>query len=218
MIQHRVVNEEILQMMELFHPKAHPMGQLVSMLAALSAFYPDANPVFGNLKMFQDTKHCELQILRIMGKLPSLVASAYRRSIGLPLIYPDAARELSYVENFMAMLDTGFKKDNSTHVLFTKTLEVLFILHADHGLNCSTSAVRHLASSGVDPFIAVSGGIAALYGPFHGGANEAVMRMLERIGNAENIPSFLVEVKTRKSKLMGFGHRGWLVHGNEYRL
>ena len=207
-MQHGIVNENILQMMKSFHHNAHPMGQLVSMLAALSTFYPDANPALGDLNMYKDPKHSELQALRIIGKLPTLVASAYRNSIGLPLIYPDGSSELSYVEKFMVMLDKVFEKDYSTNALFTRTLEVLFILHADHELNCSTSAVRHLASSGVDPFTALSGGIAALYGPLHGGANEAVVRMLESIGSVDKIPSFLADVKNRKAKLMGFGHRG----------
>ena len=173
------------------------MGMLLASVGALSTFYPDA-------KHIDDPEERYMAAIRLIAKVPTLAAWAYRHSMGLPYVYPD--NELSYSENFLSML---FKMENSYEPdpRLAKALDVLFILHADHEQNCSTNAVRSVGSSGVDPYSAVAAGVAALYGPLHGGANEAVLRMLRRIETVENIPDFLEGVKNREEKLMGFGHR-----------
>src|SRR5262249_17605924 len=175
----------------------HPMGMLLANVGALWTFSPDA-------KHIDDPEERYMAAIRLIAKVPTLAAWAYRHSMGLPYVYPD--NELWYPENFLSML---FKMENSFEPdpRLAKALDVLFILHADHEQNCSTNAVRSVGSSGVDPYSAGAAGVAALYGPLHGGANEAVLRMLRRIETVENIPDFLEGVKKREEKLMGFGHR-----------
>jgi len=194
---HTFVHEDIKKMNEGFRHDAHPMGMLLASVGALSTFYPDA-------KRIDDEEERYMAAIRLIAKIPTLAAFAYRHSLGLPYVYPD--NELNYSENFLSML---FRMENTYQPdeRLAKALDVLFILHADHEQNCSTNAVRAVGSSGVDPYSAVAAGVAALYGPLHGGANEAVLRMLRRIETVENIPDFLESVKDRKERLMGFGHR-----------
>jgi citrate synthase len=173
------------------------MGMLLASVGALSTFYPDA-------KQTEDPEERYMAAVRLIAKMPTMAAFAYRHSMGLPYIYPD--NEQSYAENFFSML---FKMEDryQPDPRLARALDVLFILHADHEQNCSTNAVRAVGSSDVDPYSAVAAGVAALYGPLHGGANEAVLKMLRRIESTENIPDFLEGVKNREEKLMGFGHR-----------
>src|SRR4051795_11224263 len=194
---HTFAHEDIKKFNEGFRHDAHPMGMLLANIGALSTFYPDA-------KHIDDPEERYMAAIRLIAKVPTLAAWAYRHSMGLPYVYPD--NELSYSENFLSML---FKMENTFKAdpRLVKALDVLFILHADHEQNCSTNAVRSVGSSGVDPYSAVAAGVAALYGPLHGGANEAALRMLRRIEKVENIPDFLEGVKNREEKLMGFGHR-----------
>jgi citrate synthase len=195
---HTFIHENLKQFIEGFRYDAHPMGMLMATVSALSTFYPEASKI-------GDPENRMLQITRLIAKMPTLGAFAYRHQQGKPYVYPDNA--LSYTANFLAML---FKMSEPTYQAderLVHALEVLFILHADHEQNCSTNAVRSIGSSQVDPYSAVAGGVAALYGPLHGGANEAVLAMLNRIGKTENIPDFIAGVKEGKEKLMGFGHR-----------
>jgi citrate synthase len=195
---HTFVHENIKKFVEGFRYDAHPMGMLLASVGALSTFYPDA-------KHIDDPEERYMAAIRMIAKMPTLAAFAYRHNLGLPYIYPD--NDLSYPENFLSMLfkmtETRFEPDPR----LAKALDVLFILHADHEQNCSTNAVRAVGSSDVDPYSAVAAGVAALYGPLHGGANEAVLRMLRRIETVDNIPDFLERVKGREERLMGFGHR-----------
>ncbi len=195
---HTYVHENIKNLMEGFRYDAHPMAMLLSTVGALSSFYPSA-------KNLDDETERYMAVVRLIAKMPTLAAFAYRHNLGLPYVYPD--NDLSYPGNFLSMLYkmTEFKYEPDPRL--ERALDVLWILHADHEQNCSTAAVRAVGSSQVDPYSALAGGIAALYGPLHGGANEAVLRMLDRIGTVENIPDFLQGVKDRKEKLMGFGHR-----------
>jgi len=196
---HTYVHENIKTFLGGFRYDAHPMSMLCSTVAALSSFYPSA-------KNIMDPAERELAIVRLIAKLPTLAAFIYRHGKGLPFIYPD--NDLSYIENFLSMVARMTEAKYEASPVFTKALEVLFILHADHEQNCSTSAVRAVGSSQVDPFSAIAAGIAALYGPLHGGANEQVLRMIEHIGHPKNVPAFIEEVKGGKSqRLMGFGHR-----------
>src|SRR5262245_29023987 len=197
-VVHTFVHENVKMFMDGFRYDAHPMGMLLSTIGALSTFYPDAKHV-------EEIECRRLQTRRLIGKLPTLAAFAYRRTRGLPYIYPD--NELSYTGNFLQMLFKIGERVYQPNPVLEKALDVLFILHADHEQNCSTNAVRSVGSSRVDPYSAVAAGVAALYGPLHGGANEAVLRMLRRIEKQENIPDFLEGVKNRDEKLMGFGHR-----------
>ena len=194
---HTFAHEDIKKLNEAFRHDAHPMGMLLANIGALSTFYPDA-------KHIDDPEERYMAAIRLIAKIPTLAAWAYRHSMGFPYVYPD--NELSYSENFLSML---FKMENTFKAdpRLAKALDVLFILHADHEQNCSTNAVRSVGSSGVDPYSAVAAGVAALYGPLHGGANEAVLRMLKRIEKKENIPDFMQGVKDGNEKLMGFGHR-----------
>jgi citrate synthase len=197
-VHHTFVHEDLKQFFEGFRYDAHPMGMLLSGVGALSTFYPDA-------KRIDDHEERYMAAVRLIAKVPTLAAFSYRHNMGLPYVYPD--NDLNFAENFLSMM---FKKTEAKHLpkeSLSKALDVLFILHADHEQNCSTSAVRGVGSSDVDPYSAVAAGIAALYGPLHGGANEAVLRMLRRIGSVDNIPGFLAKVKGREEKLMGFGHR-----------
>ena len=194
---HTFVHENVKQFLEGFRYDAHPMGMLQSGIAALSTFYPEAKDI-------QDEENRYLQIVRLIAKMPTLGAWAFRHSEGKPFVYPN--NELSYSANFLSMLFT-IGGDYQPDPRIVKALDTLFILHADHEQNCSTSAVRSVGSSQVDPYSAVSAGIGALYGPLHGGANEAVLRMLRRIEKVENIPAFMEGVKAGNERLMGFGHR-----------
>jgi citrate synthase len=184
--------------MDEFHHDAHPMGILVSTVGALSTFYPDAKKIF-------DKKSREAQTYRLISKMPTLAAFAYRHSLGLPYSYPD--NDLSYPGNFLNMLFKMTELKYKPHPVLERALDVLFILHADHEQNCSTNAMRSVGSSHVDPYSAVAAAAAALYGPLHGGANEAVLRMLMEIGSREKVPEFINKVKGGEGRLMGFGHR-----------
>jgi citrate synthase len=196
---HTYVHENIRTFLQGFRYDAHPMSMLCSAVAALSSFYPEA-------KNINDPESRDISIIRLLAKMPTLAAFCYRHSKGLPFIYPD--NDLSYTENFLSMVARMSESKYQGDPIFVKALEILFILHADHEQNCSTSAVRAVGSSQVDPFSAVAAGVAALYGPLHGGANEQVLRMIKEIGNVKNVPAFIEDVKGGKgAKLMGFGHR-----------
>ena len=195
---HTWVHENIKKFMDGFHHDAHPMGMLISTVAALSTFYPEARDA-------ADPETRRLQIIRLIAKMPTLAAFAFRHSLGLPYAYPD--NELSYTGNFLNMLFKTTEVKYQPNRTIERAMEVLFILHADHEQNCSTNAVRSVGSSQVDPYSALAGGVAALYGPLHGGANEEVLRMLRAVGSKDRIPGFIREVKDGKAKLMGFGHR-----------
>jgi citrate synthase len=196
---HTYVHENIKNFLTGFRYDAHPMSMLCSAVAALSSFYPEA-------KNISDPESREISIVRLLAKVPTLAAFCFRHAKGLPFIYPD--NDLGYVENYLSMVARMSEPQYEANPIFKKALEVLFILHADHEQNCSTSAVRAIGSSHVDPFSAIAGGIAALYGPLHGGANEQVLHMIKEIGHPKNVPAFIDEVKGGKgSRLMGFGHR-----------
>ncbi|MFI5123099.1 MAG: citrate synthase [Vicinamibacteria bacterium] len=195
---HTFFHEDIKQFLQGFRYDAHPMGMLLAGVGALSTFYPDA-------KHIDDPEERYMAAVRLIAKVPTLSAFAYRHNMGLPYVYPD--NDLSYSENFLSMMFKKTEMKYEPDPRLAKALDVLFILHADHEQNCSTNAVRAVGSSQVDPFSAVAAGVAALYGPLHGGANEAVLRMLRRIETVDNIPGFLEGVKNREEKLMGFGHR-----------
>ena len=195
---HTYVHENIKGFLQGFRYDAHPMSMLCSTVAALSSFYPDA-------KNIADPEQRNISIIRLLAKVPTLAAFAYRHVKGMPFIYPD--NDLSYVENFLSMVARMSEPKYEANPVFVKTLEVLFILHADHEQNCSTNAVRAVGSSHVDPFSAVAAGIAALFGPLHGGANEQVLLMIKEIGHKKNVPAFIESVKGGSGRLMGFGHR-----------
>ncbi|MFN8532677.1 MAG: citrate synthase [Dehalococcoidia bacterium] len=195
---HTYVHENIKSFLEGFRYDAHPMGMLMASVAALSTFYPES-------KQIEDAWQNHVSAVRLIAKMPTIAAFTYRHAVGLPYVYPN--NELSYAANFLSMMfkigETHYEPDPR----LTRALDVLLILHADHEQNASTSAVRSIGSTQVDPFSAVAGGIAALYGPLHGGANEQVLQMLNRIGSVDNISAFLQGVKDRRELLMGFGHR-----------
>jgi len=205
-MKHTFIHEDLVDMLKSFRYDAHPMGMLATMFAAMGTQHPEANPALQGQSIYTDVSHRNKQIHRILGSIPTMAAFAYRRRIGRPIVYP-SHQKMTYSENFLYMLDMLSNKNYRPHPELAKALDVLFIIHADHELNCSTSAMRHLASSGVDVYTCVSAATGALYGPRHGGANEAVLRMLESIGGKENIPDFLERVKKREVRLMGFGHR-----------
>jgi citrate synthase len=195
---HTFVHENVKEFMQGFRYDAHPMGMLLASVGALSTFYPEANAI-------KDEEVRYLQIIRLLAKMPTLAAFSYRHNRGMPYVYPD--NDLSYPGNFLSMIYRMTELKYEPDPRLEHALDVLFILHADHEQNCSTSAVRSVGSSQVDPYSAVAAGVAALYGPLHGGANEQVLKMLRRIERKENIPDFLDGVKNGKEKLMGFGHR-----------
>jgi citrate synthase len=195
---HTFVHENVKSFMQGFRYDAHPMGMLLASVGALSTFYPDANQI-------HDPERRYLQIIRLIAKMPTLAAFAYRHNMGQPYVYPD--NDLNYPGNFLSMLFRMTELKYEPDPRLERALDILFILHADHEQNCSTSAVRAVGSSQVDPYSAIAAGIAALYGPLHGGANEQVLRMLRRIETKENIPDFIAGVKEGKERLMGFGHR-----------
>ncbi len=195
---HTMVHENIKKFMEGFTYDAHPMGVFISTVGALSTFYPDGKQIFeeGSRKR---------QIHRLIAKVPTIAAYAYRHSIGRPYVYPD--NDLSFTGNFLNMLFKMTELKYPANPVLERALDVLFILHADHEQNCSTSAMRSIGSSQVDPYSALAGAAAALYGPLHGGANEAVLHMLREIGHIKNVPEFIKRVKGGDGRLMGFGHR-----------
>jgi citrate synthase len=195
---HTFVHENVKEFMQGFRYDAHPMGMLLASVGALSTFYPEAAAI-------KDEAIRYLQIIRLLAKMPTLAAFSYRHNRGMPYVYPD--NDLSYPGNFLSMIYKVAELKYQPDPRLERALDVLFILHADHEQNCSTSAVRSVGSSQVDPYSAVAAGVAALYGPLHGGANEAVLRMLRRIENKDNIPDFVRGVKEGDERLMGFGHR-----------
>jgi len=195
---HTFVHENVKEFMQGFRYDANPMGMLVASVGALSTFYPNANEI-------HDAEVRMAQIIRLLAKMPTLAAFAFRHNMGQPYVYPD--NELDYASNFLGMMYKMTELKYEPDPRLSRALDVLFILHADHEQNASTSAVRSVGSTQVDPYSAVAAGVAALYGPLHGGANEAALRMLQRIGSVENIPGFLEGVKAGNERLMGFGHR-----------
>jgi citrate synthase len=195
---HTMVHENIKKLMEGFTYDAHPMGIFLATVGAFSTFYPDAKQIFN-----ADSRR--RQIVRLVAKVPTIAAYAFRHSIGRPYVYPD--NDLSYTGNFLNMLFKMTELKYQPHPVLERALDVLFILHADHEQNCSTSAMRNIGSSHADPFSSMSGAAAALYGPLHGGANEAVLRMLHEIESVNNVPAFIKRVKAGEGRLMGFGHR-----------
>ncbi|MBV9465252.1 MAG: citrate synthase [Solirubrobacterales bacterium] len=195
---HTFVHENIKEFMQGFRYDAHPMGMLLASVGALSTFYPEATAI-------KDEEVRYIQIIRLIAKMPTLAAFSFRHNQGKPYVYPD--NDLSYPGNFLSMIYKMTELKYEPDPRLEHALDVLFILHADHEQNCSTSAVRSVGSSQVDPYSAVAAGVAALYGPLHGGANEAVLRMLQRIETTDNIPDFIEGVKRGDEKLMGFGHR-----------
>ena len=197
---HTYVHENVKAYMDGFRYDAHPMAMLASTVAALSAFYPEA-------KKIHDAEVRRIQAIRMVAKMPTIAAFSYRHSLGLPYIYPN--NDLSFVGNFLAMIKKIGTDTYQVNPVLEHALDVLFILHADHEQNCSTTATRVVGSSQVDPFSAVAAGITALYGPLHGGANEAVLKMLRQIGHISNVPEFIKLVKSGagETRLMGFGHR-----------
>ncbi len=196
--RHTFLHQSLIESIQAFRYDAHPMGILISSVAAMSTLYPEAKNV-------DDPDIREKQIWRILGMIPTVAAFAYRHRIGRPFNYPD--NSLSYTANLLYMMDYMNQRDYEVHPILAKALDILFILHADHEQNCSTSTMRGVGSSRVDPYCALSAATAALYGPLHGGANEAVLRMLQDIGTAANIPRFIERVKKGEARLMGFGHR-----------
>jgi len=204
-MSHTFVHTDVGSMMTSFRYDAHPMGMLVSTLAAVSTFHPEANPALAGDKVYHDKKIRNKQIHRLLGSVPTMAANAYRHRIGREFNKPQ--KDLSYIENFLYMLDRLNENKYKPNPKISRALDILFILHAEHELNCSTAAVRHLASSGVDVYTTMACAAGALYGPRHGGANEAVLRMLDAIGDKKNIPQFIQDVKDRKKLLFGFGHR-----------
>ncbi len=195
---HTIVHENIKKFMEGYRYDAHPMGMLLGTVGALSTFYPDAKHIF-------DAANRRIQTHRLIAKMITIAAFTYRHNRGLPYVYPD--NDLSYTGNFLNMLFKMTEVKYRPNPVLERALDVLFILHADHEQNCSTTAMRVVGSSHVDPYSAIAAAIAALYGPLHGGANEAVLRMLEEIGTVNRVPEFIKRVKAGEGRLMGFGHR-----------
>lgn len=195
---HTFLHESIKHIMEAFRYSAHPMGMFISTVAALSTFYPEANGI-------SDSENRLLQIKRLIAKVPTIAAYSYRHTQGFPYVYPD--NDLSYTGNFLNMMFKMSEAKYKPNPILERALDVLFILHADHEQNCGTNAMRAIGSSQVDPYSAMAGAAAALYGPLHGGANEEVLKMLMAIGDKKNIPAFIEKVKKGEGRLMGFGHR-----------
>jgi citrate synthase len=195
---HTYIHESIKKFLDGFHYDAHPMGMLISTIAGLSTFYPDSKHIF-------DPESRTKQTYRLIGKMPTLAAFAYRHTLGMPYVYPD--NELSYTGNFLNMLFRTSETRYRPNPTLERALDVLFILHADHEQNCSANTIRSVGSSHADPFCASAAATAALYGPLHGGANEEALRMLAEIGSVQKVPEFIKRVKAGETKLMGFGHR-----------
>jgi len=195
---HTLIHESIKKFMDGFHYDAHPMGILVSTVAALSTFYPEARNV-------QDAETRRHQIVRLIAKMPTIAAFAYRHRMGLPYAYPD--NDLSFTGNFLSMMFRMTESRYHPEPVLERALDVLFILHLDHEQNCSTNAMRNVGSSLADPYVCVAAAAAALYGPLHGGANEQVLRMLREIGTKDRVPEYVKRAKQGEFRLMGFGHR-----------
>jgi len=196
---HTFLHENVKDFIDGFRYDAHPMGMLVATVGALSTFYPEAKDI-------RNRDNRRLQIVRLIAKMPTIAAWSYRHEVGLPYVYPD--NDLGYTANFLSMMKRMAESKYQANPVLARALDVLFILHADHEQNCSTSAMRGVGSSEVDPYSAVAAAAAALYGPLHGGANEAVLRMLNEIGSLDKVPDFIARVKSGEgSRLMGFGHR-----------
>jgi len=195
---HTMVHENIKDLVDAFRHDAHPMGMFISAVAALSSFHPESSQIF-------DPEVRLLQIKRLIAKVPTMAAYAYRHIMGFPYNYPD--NDLSYAGNFLNLIFKMTEQKYQPDPVLERALDVLFILHADHEQNCSTNTMRAIGSAHADPYVALAGAAAALYGPLHGGANEAVVHMLAKIGSIENIPAFMENVKRGEGKLMGFGHR-----------
>jgi citrate synthase len=196
---HTFIHENVRKrFMEGFHHDAHPMGILVSTVAALSTFYPEAKDI-------DDPENRDKQIVRLIAKMPTIAAGAHRHSVGMPFVYPD--NDLGFCANFLSMMWKVAEPNYAANEVLARALDVLFILHADHEQNCSTTAMRVVGSSHADPYSATAAAAAALYGPRHGGANEAVIRMLTEIGSIDNVEPFIADVKAGKGRLQGFGHR-----------
>ena len=196
---HTFLHENVKRLMEGFRYDAHPMGMLISVVAALSTFYPEASNV-------DDPEVRMQQVVRLIAKVPTIAAFSYRNNRGLPYVYPD--NELGFTANFLSMMYRIAEPRYCVEPALERALEVLFILHADHEQNCSANVMRSIGSSKADPYVSLAGAAAALYGPLHGGANEAVLRMLEEIGDLKRVPDFIARVKAGEGRLMGFGHRG----------
>ena len=196
---HTYIHENMRKrFLEGFHYDAHPMGMLISSIAALSTFYKES-------KNLGDIEVLYKQVVRLIAKMPTLAAAAHRFSVGMPFVYPD--NKLNYTENFLSMMWKVAEPTYEADPVLARALDVLFILHADHEQNCGTTAMRTVGSSHGDPYVATAAAAAALYGPRHGGANEAVLKMLNKIGHIDNIPAYIETVKAGKTKLEGFGHR-----------
>ncbi len=197
---HTYVHENVKKCMEGFRHDAHPMGMLLSTVGVLSTFYPDAKKIFDASLRYH-------HIIRILAKMPTIAAFAYRHSIGFPYVYPD--NDLSYTGNFLSMMKKMAEPKYQVNPILERALDVLFILHADHEQNCSTNAMRGVGSAHTDPYSCVAAATAALYGPLHGGANEAVLKMLRELGSVKNVPAFVKDIKegSGEKRLMGFGHR-----------
>ena len=195
---HTFLHENVKRLMEGFRYDAHPMGMLISVVAALSTFYPEASNV-------DDPEVRMQQVVRLIAKVPTIAAFSYRNNRGLPYVYPD--NELGFTANFLSMMYRIAEPRYCVEPALERALEVLFILHADHEQNCSANVMRSIGSSKADPYVSLAGAAAALYGPLHGGANEAVLRMLEEIGDLKRVPDFIARVKAGEGRLMGFGHR-----------
>jgi citrate synthase len=196
---HTMVHENVKKLMDGFHHDAHPMGMMVSTLAALSTFYPEAKKV-------GDAELRQRQVYRLLGKIPTIAAFAYRHSIGMAYIYPN--NDLSYTANFLSMMyRPSWTTSYEPNPVIAKALDTMFILHADHEQNCSSAVARTVGSARADPYVSTAAAAAALYGPLHGGANEEVVRMLQEVGSLDNIPKLIRQVKGGKRRLMGFGHR-----------
>ena len=195
---HTYIHENIRELLHSFRYDAHAMGMMVSAMASMSTFYPESKEIL-------DADNRWIQMIRIVAKMPTLAAFTYRHHRGLPHVYPE--NELSYTANFLNMLFRIGVKQHHPNPVLERALDVLFILHADHEQNCSATTMRVIGSAHADPYVSMAGAMSALYGPLHGGANEAVLRMLGRIGSVDNIPAFIEGVKDRKERLMGFGHR-----------
>ncbi|MBI1877837.1 MAG: citrate (Si)-synthase, partial [Chloroflexi bacterium] len=197
-LRHTFIHENLCQLIRAFRYDAHPMGILISTVSAMSTLYPESKEV-------HDPKVREKQIWRVIGKLPTIAAFAYRNRIGRPFNYPNSS--LGYTANLLYMLDYMNQREYEVNPVLARAMDVLFILHTDHEQNCSTSVMRAVGSSLADPYSAISASAAALYGPLHGGANEAVLLMLNSIGNVKNVPAYIERVKKGEVRLMGFGHR-----------
>ncbi|KAI9137582.1 citrate synthase-like protein [Paraphysoderma sedebokerense] len=205
-LHHTFVHSKFTELMKSFNYDSHPMGMFISAIAAMSTFHPEANPSLQGSYIYQKSSRLRnKQIFRLLGKSITVAAMAYRHRIGRQ--YNDPPNGMGYTEMFLYMMDRLSENEYKPNPKLARALDILFILHADHELNCSTAAMRHIGSSLVDPYSAVAGAAAALYGPLHGGANEAVVRMLESIKHPSNVPQFIEDVKNKKAMLMGFGHR-----------